>query len=104
MSNKRERGRMGDRLIELFAEYATALDRAGHDWATMWAAVEWPERSELWWLRDRFQVAREFTAMANHVFTDAEITQLYRERMAYVAMFPDGPPSLTTPLTERKTR
>ncbi|MEU6632919.1 hypothetical protein ABZ905_32235 [Streptomyces parvus] len=104
MSNATERGRMGDRLMEVFGEYAAALDRAGHDWAAVWAAGVWPERSDLWWMRERFQLARELTAMANHVFTDARITQLHRERLAYLSMFPDGPPSLTTPLTERKTR
>ncbi|WP_404949095.1 hypothetical protein HFP70_35520 [Streptomyces sp. ARC14] len=104
MSTATERGRMGDALMAEFAEYATALNLAGEDWATVWATGTWPERTELWWLQGRFFLARSFTAIANHVFTDAEITQFYRERLAYLAMFPDGPPSLTTPLTERKNR
>ncbi|MER6230914.1 hypothetical protein ACFUC2_05070 [[Kitasatospora] papulosa] len=95
MSNKKERGRLGDRMMDVFAEYATALNVAGHDWAAVWSTGLWPERSELWWLHGRFLLARELTAMASHVFTDAEITQLYRERLAYRAMFPDGMPSLT---------
>ncbi|MGA5411517.1 hypothetical protein ACPCSC_30220 [Streptomyces lavendulocolor] len=95
MSNAKERGRLGDRLMEVFAEYATALNLAGHDWAAVWATGMWPERSELWWLHGRFLLARELTAMANHVFTDAQITQFYRERLAYLALYPDGPPSLT---------
>jgi hypothetical protein len=98
VSNKRERGRLGDILMREFAAYATALTEAGYDWAAVWAA-DWtaeafPKGSELWWLRGRFLLARECAGMTGHRFTDEQITQFYRERLAYLELFPDGMPNL----------
>ncbi|MGW0757086.1 hypothetical protein ACWD1Y_11460 [Streptomyces sp. NPDC002814] len=95
MSNVKERGRLGDILMREFGEYITALIEAGHDWEAVWATAVWPPDSRLRWLQGRFLLARECAGMIGHRFTDDEITQFGRERLAYLAMYPDGPPSLT---------
>ncbi|MEU7228982.1 hypothetical protein [Streptomyces chrestomyceticus] len=94
MSNEKERGRLGDIMMREFAEYATSLNLAGHDWAAAWSMGTWPVSSDLWWRQGRFSLARECAAAVGHRFTDAEITQFYRERLAYLAAFPDGAPVL----------
>ncbi|MEU5239700.1 hypothetical protein ACH4UR_25435 [Streptomyces lydicus] len=94
MSNAKERGWLGDILMREFAEYAAALTDAGHDWA-VWPTSVWPEGSQLQLLQGRFLLARECADRIGHHFGDDEITQFHHEHLAYVAMFPHGPPSLT---------
>ncbi|MET9528164.1 hypothetical protein [Streptomyces coeruleorubidus] len=94
MSNVNERGRLGDILMREFGEYITELIEAGHDWEAVWATAEWPPDTRLHWLQGRFLLARECAGMISHRFTDEQITQFGRERLAYLAMYPDGPPSL----------
>ncbi|MFJ5142959.1 hypothetical protein [Streptomyces sp. NPDC088707] len=95
MSNTKERGRLGDILTREFNEYVAALIEAGHDWESVWATATWPPDSTLRWLHGRFLLARECAAMIGHRFHDEEIARLGREHLEYLAMFPDGPPSLT---------
>ncbi|MCZ1012047.1 hypothetical protein [Streptomyces lydicus] len=94
MSNATERGRLGDTLMREFAQYATALAEAGFNWATAWPTDKWLPGSRLFWLHGRFLLARECANLIGHSFDDEEITQFHREHLAYVAMFPSGPPSL----------
>lgn len=99
MSNEKERGLLGDIVMREFTAYATALTEAGYDWAAVWAAdwteTAFPEEGVLWRLRGRFLLARECAGMIGCRFTDDEITQFGRERLAYLQLCPDGPPSLT---------
>ncbi|MEV6676411.1 hypothetical protein AB0N09_06005 [Streptomyces erythrochromogenes] len=94
MSNGKERGLLGDILMREFNAYVAALIEAGHDWEAVWATAVWPEGDRLYWLRGRFLLARECAAMVSHQFCDETITGYGRDHLEYLALFPDGPPSL----------
>ncbi|RSS95083.1 hypothetical protein EF903_05435 [Streptomyces sp. WAC05292] len=95
MSNVKERGRLGDILLREFGELADALTEAGYDWTAVWYCESWPSASRLRWLHGRFLLAREMAAAVGVHIPDEEITQQHRERLEYLRLFPDGPPSLT---------
>ena len=94
MSNKTERGILGDLVLREFDAYATALTENGEDWAGAWPSLTWPPHTPLAVLEGRFAVAREAAAAIGVAPSDNEITEEHQARLQYRALFPDGAPPL----------
>ncbi|MER7937837.1 MULTISPECIES: hypothetical protein [unclassified Streptomyces] len=93
MSNVKERGRLGDILMREFAPYADALTVAGLDWSVAWndksVTATFVQGGELYWRRRMFLLARECAGMANHRFTDEQLTQMCRDHLKHRELFPE---------------
>ncbi|MGW3391922.1 hypothetical protein [Streptomyces cinereoruber] len=96
MSNKMERDTLGELLFREFGAYAAALDEHGEDWAQTWPSATWPPHTLLAALQGRFAVAREAAVAVGVQPSDAAITEEHQARLEYCAMFPEGPPVLSS--------